>query len=143
MFVNCFISQWSKRSKHGLFIFWPKKTLIWRSIVFYWPIVIQYDFKAKYWLISRKFSGMKFFSPKRLLNKSKAMRVCIHLINQSNCSISIRLLFLFCSQVVISRSFENRSYLIFSFSVNVSYHSYFVNVCVLTALSANAQITLK
>ena len=26
-----------------------------------WPIVLQYDVKAKYWLISRKFSGMKFF----------------------------------------------------------------------------------
>ena len=26
-----------------------------------WPIVLQYDIKAKYRLISRKFSGMKFF----------------------------------------------------------------------------------
>ena len=26
-----------------------------------WPIVLQYDVKAKYRLISRKFSGMKFF----------------------------------------------------------------------------------
>jgi len=30
MFVICFISQWMKRSKHGLFVFSPKKTLIWR-----------------------------------------------------------------------------------------------------------------
>ena len=30
MFVICFISRWMKRSKHGLFIFLPKKTLIWR-----------------------------------------------------------------------------------------------------------------
>ena len=36
-----------KRSKHGLFVF-P-------------PFVLQYDVKAKYRLISRKFSGMKFF----------------------------------------------------------------------------------
>ena len=28
-----------------------------------WPIVLQYDIKAKYLLISRKFSGMKFFHP--------------------------------------------------------------------------------
>ena len=28
-----------------------------------WPIVSQYDIKAKYLLISRKFSGMKFFHP--------------------------------------------------------------------------------
>ena len=28
-----------------------------------WPIVLQYDVKAKYRLISRKFLGMKFFPP--------------------------------------------------------------------------------
>ena len=37
------------------------------------------------------------------------MHVCIHLINQSNCSISVHLLFLFCSCVFISRSYKNRS----------------------------------
>ena len=26
-----------------------------------WPIALQYDVKAKYRMISRKFSGMKFF----------------------------------------------------------------------------------
>ena len=31
--------------------------------LFDWPIVLQYDVKAKYRLISRKFSGMKFFHP--------------------------------------------------------------------------------
>ena len=30
VFVICFIGQWMKRSKHGLFVFPPKKTLIWR-----------------------------------------------------------------------------------------------------------------
>ena len=68
--------------------------------LFDWPIVLQYDVKAKYRLISRKFSGMKFFS--------KATRVCIRSINQSNRSISVLLLFLFCSRVFISRSYENR-----------------------------------
>ena len=29
--------------------------------LFDWPIVLQYDVKAKYRLISRKFSGMNFF----------------------------------------------------------------------------------
>ena len=29
--------------------------------LFDWPIVLQYDVKAKYWLISRKFSSMKLF----------------------------------------------------------------------------------
>ena len=48
--------------------------------LFDWPIVLPYDVKAKYRLISRKFS---------------ATRVCIRLINQSNRSNSVRLLFLF------------------------------------------------
>ena len=30
VFVICFISQWMKRSKHALFVFPPKKTLMWR-----------------------------------------------------------------------------------------------------------------
>ena len=30
VFVICFIRQWMKRSKHGLVVFPPKKTLIWR-----------------------------------------------------------------------------------------------------------------
>ena len=29
--------------------------------LFDWPIVLQYDVKVKYRLISRKFSGLKFF----------------------------------------------------------------------------------
>ena len=71
--------------------------------LFDWPIVLQYDVKAKYRLIFRKFSGMKFFH----------LSVCIRSINQSNLSISVRLLFMFCSHVFISRSFENRSNLSF------------------------------
>ena len=31
--------------------------------LFDWPVVLQYEVKVKYWLISRKFSGMKFFHP--------------------------------------------------------------------------------
>ena len=31
--------------------------------LFDWSIVLQYDVKAKYQLISRMFSGMKFFHP--------------------------------------------------------------------------------
>ena len=38
--------------------------------LFDWPIVLQYDVKAKYRLISRKLSGMKFFHPNvRLTNQ--------------------------------------------------------------------------
>ena len=53
-----------------------------------------------------------FFSPERSLNQPKATRVCIRSINQSNRSISVRLLFLFCSRVFIPRSYENRSHII-------------------------------
>ena len=38
--------------------------------LFDWPIVLQYDVKAKYWLIYRKFSGTKFF------------HLCVRLTNQ-------------------------------------------------------------
>ena len=74
---------------------------------FDWSIVSQYDVKAKYRLISRNFLGV--FSSERPLNQLKATRVCIRSTNQSNRSFSVRLLFLFCSRVFISRSYENRS----------------------------------
>ena len=98
MFVNCFGSQWMKRSKHGLFVF-PNM----EKALFDWPMVLHYDVKAKNRLISRKFSGISFF------HQSKATRVCIRSTNQSNRSISVRFFFLFCSRVFISRSYKNRS----------------------------------
>ena len=105
MFVNCFISQWMKR----LIKTWPlrfpaKENPNIDKALFDWPNELQYDVKAKYRLISRKFLGMKCFSP-----EPKATRVCIRSINQSNHSISVRLLFPFFSRVFISRSYENRS----------------------------------
>ena len=36
-----------------------------------WPIVLQYDVKAKYRLIFGKFSGMKIFHPSVRLTKQK------------------------------------------------------------------------
>ena len=39
--------------------------------LFDWPTVLQYDVKAKYQLISRKFSGMKFFYPSVSLTNQK------------------------------------------------------------------------
>ena len=39
--------------------------------LFDWPIVLQYDVKAKYQLISRKFSGMKVFHPSVRLTNQK------------------------------------------------------------------------
>ena len=45
--------------------------------LFDWPIVLQYDVKGKYQLISRKFLGMKFFSPKPSLNRPKS-HTCLY-----------------------------------------------------------------
>ena len=36
-----------------------------------WPIVLQHDVKAKYRLVSKKFSGMKFFHPSVRLTNQK------------------------------------------------------------------------
>ena len=58
-----------------------------------WPIVLQYNVKAKYRLISRKFFGHEVFSAE--VNQPKATRVCIRSINKSNRFISVRFLFLF------------------------------------------------
>ena len=42
-----------------------------------WPIMLQYNVKAKYQFISRKFSQHEIFSAERLLNQPKATRLCI------------------------------------------------------------------
>ena len=73
--------------------------------LFDWPIVLQYDVKE----ISRKFFGHEVCLPARSLSQPKPRCVCIRFIHQSNRSISVRLLFLFCLRVFISRSYENRS----------------------------------
>ena len=50
--------------------------------LFDWPIVWQYDVKAKYRLISRKFSGMKFFHPSvRLTNQKPRAFVSVRQTN--------------------------------------------------------------
>ena len=74
--------------------------------LFDWQIVLLHDVKSKYRLISRKFLGVKFLHPS--LNQPKPTPFRIRSINQSNRSIFFRLLFLFCSRVFISRSYENR-----------------------------------
>ena len=49
----------------------PKENPNMEKALFNWPIVLQYDVKAKYRLISRKFSGMKFFHPSVRLTNQK------------------------------------------------------------------------
>ena len=52
---------------------------------------------------------MKCFLPERSLNQTNSTPVYIRLINQSNRSISVRLFASVCSDIFISRSYENRS----------------------------------
>ena len=107
-----FYQPMDEKVKTWPFHFPAQKNLIWRR---HWSIGqsccswLQDDVKAKYRLISRKFSGMKCFLPECSINQTKATRVCIRSINQSNRFISVRLFFLFCSRVFISRPYENRS----------------------------------
>ena len=73
--------------------------------LFDWPIVLQYDVKAKYPLISRKFSGMKFFHPSVRLTKQIHAR--LYPFDKPVKSLYIRSFV--CSLVFILRSYENRS----------------------------------
>ena len=105
MFVTCFIRQWMERTKHGLYVFPPKKTLIWRRHCSIDQSCCSMTSKQ----ILESSSGMKFVYPSvRLANQKLGAFVSVR-YNQSNRSISVRLLFLFCSRVFISRSYENRS----------------------------------
>ena len=55
-----------------------KENTITEKALFDWPIVLQYDVKAKYRLISRKFSVMKFFqSSVRLTNQKQRAFVSV------------------------------------------------------------------
>ena len=45
--------------------------------LFDWPIVLQYDVKAKYRLISRKFFGLDVFSAEHSLSQPNATHVCL------------------------------------------------------------------
>ena len=59
-----------KRSKLGL-SFSRQRNPSMEKVLFDWPIVLQYDVKAKDPLISRKFSGIKFFyASVRLTNQN-------------------------------------------------------------------------
>ena len=108
VFVICFISQWMKRSKNGVFVFPPKNPWYGEGIVrFANPVAVwrQSEVSFDFW----KVLGHEVFSPKRSLNQPEATLFCTRSINQSNRSIVVRLLLLFCSRVFISRSCENRS----------------------------------
>ena len=105
MFVALFYQPMDEKNQTWTLRFPAKENPNMEKALFDWPILLQYDVKT----ISRKFFGHEVFSAERSLNQPKARCVCIRSINQSNRFISVRLLLLFCSQVFISRSYENRS----------------------------------
>ena len=70
MFVFLFYQPMDEKIKTWTLSFPTKKTPNIEKALFDWPIVLQYDVKAKYRLISRKFLGIKFFHPSvRLTNQ--------------------------------------------------------------------------
>ena len=77
------------------------------KVLFDWPIVLQYNVKAKYRLISRKFFGHEVFQPSaRLTNQKPGAFVFVRHTNQ------VALFpFVCCFYFVLvftSRSYENR-----------------------------------
>ena len=66
-----FYQPTDKKSKTWTLRFPGKENPYMKKALFDRPIVLQYDVKAEYQLISRKFSGMKFFHPSvRLTNQN-------------------------------------------------------------------------
>ena len=65
-----FYQPMDEKIKTWSLCFPAKENVNMEKALFDWPIVLQYDVKAKYRLISRKFSGVKFFHPRiRLANQ--------------------------------------------------------------------------
>ena len=60
-----------EKIKTGTLRFPAKENPNMEKALFDWPIVLQYDVKAKYWLISRKFSSTKFYHPSLRLTNQK------------------------------------------------------------------------
>ena len=77
--------------------------------LFDWPIVLQYDVKAKYRLISRKFLGMKFFHPSvRLTNQKPRAFVSVRQTNQIALFL-FECCFCYCFCFVRAFSFQGRT----------------------------------
>ena len=78
-----FYQQMDEKIKTWPLRFPAKENPNMEKALFDWPIVLQYDVKAKYRLISRKFSGMKFFHPSvRLTNQKPRAFVSVRQTNQ-------------------------------------------------------------
>ena len=78
-----FYQPMDKKIKTWTLRFPAKENPNMEKALFDWPIVLQYDVKAKYRLISRKFWGIKFFHPSvRLTNQKPRAFVSVRQTNQ-------------------------------------------------------------
>ena len=66
-----FYQQMDEKIKTRTLRFPAKKNPNMEKVLFDWPLVLWYDVKAKYQLISRKFSEGKFFHPSVRLTNQK------------------------------------------------------------------------
>ena len=66
-----FFQPMDKKIKTWSLRFPAKENPNMEKALFDWPIVLQYDVKAKYRLISRKFLDVKFFHPSVRLTNQK------------------------------------------------------------------------
>ena len=101
MFVYLFIfflSANGRKDQNMASSFSRKENPSMEKALFDWPIVLQYDVNVKYRLISRKFSGMKFFHPSVRLTNQIALFpfVCCFCFvraflfqGQENCSMDV------------------------------------------------------
>ena len=73
-----FYQSMDEKIKTWTLLFPAKENPNMEKALFDWPIVLQYDVKAKYRLISRKFSGMRLFQPNvRLTNQTQRAFVSV------------------------------------------------------------------
>ena len=66
-----FYQSMDEKIKTWTLLFFAKGNPNMEKAFFDWPIVLQYDVKAKYRLTSRKFFGIFFFHPSVRLTKQK------------------------------------------------------------------------
>ena len=113
VFVICFISQWVKRSKHGLFVFPPKKTLIWRRHCSIGQSCCSMTSKRSIDWFLESSRAWSFFT--RAFTEPTKRHARFYPFDRPSKSLYFRsFVFFFCFvlRVFISRSYENRSKLI-------------------------------
>ena len=109
-FVTCFIMQpMDKKIKTWALRFPAKENPNMEKALFDWPIVLQYDVKANYQSISRKFYGHEVFFSRAFAQPIKRPAHFYPFYKLIKSLYFRSFVVLFCSRVFISRSHENHS----------------------------------